>query len=107
MGTKDNDRRGGLAALGDVMRQYLDASGLGQRLRDWPVYDAWRVAVGEELARRARPVDYRRGGELVVEVESAAHLQELRNFTGERYRALANQRLGQERIRRVTFKLKR
>ena len=33
-------------------------------------------------------------------------LQELKNFTGDRYRRKANQILGDERIRRVVVKLK-
>lgn len=88
------------------MRDYLRASGLADKLRDWPVYDAWAQALGPDLVFRARPVDFRRG-QLIVEVDSAAHMAELRGFTGERYRALANQRLGAERIRRVSFQLKR
>ena len=45
--------------------------------------------------------------DLLVEVESSAHLQELKQFTGEDFRRRANERLGRERIRRVVFKLKR
>ena len=46
-------------------------------------------------------------GELLVEVESAAHFQELSSFTGEQYRVLANRRLGGEEIQKIVFKLKR
>lgn len=92
--------------MGQTLREFMRESGLGAKLRDWPVYEAWKVAVGEELLRRARPVDFRRG-ELIVEVESAAHLHELANFTGERFRQLANQHLETERIRVVSFVLKR
>jgi hypothetical protein len=75
-------------------------------MREWPVYRAWSDALGPELARRARPVRLRRG-ELCVEVEGAAQLHELSNFTGERYRRLANDALGREEIRRVVYKLRR
>lgn len=92
--------------MGDALRDYLQASGLGAQMRDWPVFQAWSEALGSDLAWRARPVLFR-NDELVVEVESAVHLAELRGFTGERYRRLANQRLGAERIRRVSFKLKK
>lgn len=97
--------RGGIGSLGQAVQQFLNESGLGAKMRDWPVYEAWSKALGEDLARRARPVDFKHG-QLFVEVESAAHLSELRGFTGERYRALANRHLGAERIRRVSFKLK-
>lgn len=99
-------RRGGVSSFGDAMRQYLAESGLATKLRNWPVIDAWSTAVGEPLARRARAVRFQHG-ELLVEVESATHLQELKSFTGERYRRLANERLGRESIQRVVFKLKR
>jgi hypothetical protein len=89
-----------------AVKEFLSASGLGDKMRDWPVYDAWRKALGEELSRRARAVDFRRG-ELFVEVESAAHHHELANFTGERYRQLMNQHLGRPAVRKVSFKLKR
>jgi hypothetical protein len=98
--------RGGISSMGQAVKSFLAESGLGSKLRDLPVYEAWQEALGEELSRRARPVDFRRS-ELIVEVESAAHMHELANFTGERYRQLANRNLGSERISKVTFKLKR
>ena len=58
------------------------------------------------LRRRARAVRFKRG-ELTVEVESAAHLQELSSFTGESIKREANRILGDDRIRNVVFKLKR
>lgn len=102
----DGERRGGLHSAGDAVREFLRDSGLDARLRDWPVYEAWREVLGQDLSRRARAVDFRRG-ELVVEVESAAHLHELQSFTGEGYRRRTNQHLGREAVRKVTFRLKR
>ena len=100
------DYRGGVHSAGDAVKEFLRASGLGDKLRDYPIYEAWRSVLGTDLARRARAVDFRRG-ELIVEVESAAHHHELANFTGERYRQLTNQHLRREAVRKVTFKLKR
>jgi len=61
--------------------------------------------VGEALARRATPVAFR-DGELILELESAVHLQELKNFTGEGYRQDVNAKLGREVVRRLVFKLR-
>ena len=69
------------------------------------VFKAWSDAVGPAMAKRAVPVRFR-GGELTVEVESAVHLQELKNFTAEEHRREANAKLGRETIRRLAFKLK-
>jgi len=104
--SRKEEGRGGVHSAQDAVRDFLRDSGLGEKLRDWPVYEAWRTAIGADLSRRARAVDFRRG-ELIVEVESAAHHAELSNFTGERYRQLTNQHLGRETVRKVTFKLKR
>lgn len=89
-----------------ALQRFLRESGLDRRLKHWPVFEAWTAAVGPSLARRAIPVRFG-DGELVVEVESAAHLQELKNFTGDHYRALANQRLGRAEIAQVVFRMKR
>ena len=70
------------------------------------VFQAWDAALGYTLARRARPVGFR-SGTLTVEVESAAHMHEFQNFTGEQFKTLANARLGAPEIRKVVFRLKR
>jgi len=93
-------------SMQDAMGRFLRASGLGARMRGWPVFQAWIDVAGTELARHARPVRFERG-ELVVEVGSAAHYQELASFTGEGYRLRANERLGKPEIRRIVFRLKR
>ena len=90
----------------DALDGFLRASGLSSRMRSWPVFQAWIEALGSDLARRAKPVRFERG-ELVVEVDSATHFQELASFTGEGYRERANARLPKPEIRRVVFRLKR
>ena len=90
-----------------AVEAFMRAGGLGRKSADWRAMDAWRKALGGNLVRRARPVRFHKG-ELTVEVDSAAHLQELASFTGEGFRAAANRSLGEaETIRRVTYKLKR
>ena len=103
---EERDPRRGPVALGDALRGFLRTSGLGGRLRNARVYQAWSDALGEQAARHARPVKFH-FGDLTVEVESSVHLHELQNFTGEQYRQDANRRLGEERIRKVCFRLKR
>ncbi|MBK8180164.1 MAG: DUF721 domain-containing protein [Planctomycetes bacterium] len=92
--------------LQDALAAYLRDSGLESKFAQARVLRAWHEVVGEVLAKRARAVRFQ-GGELLVEVLSAPHLHELTNFTGERYRALANQKLGAPRITRVVFQLQR
>ena len=92
--------------MGEAVRSFMQASGLGAQLKDMRVYNAWREALGADLARRARAVAFR-AGELIVEVESSPQLSQLKGFTGESYRQEANRVLGSERIRRINYKLKR
>lgn len=92
--------------MNDAVKGFLQASGLAAHMRHWPVFEAWSDALGKDLARHARPVRFS-AGELCVEVESAAHLHELQNFTGEDFRARANALLTKPQIRRVVFRLKR
>jgi len=94
------------ASLHDALAAYLHTTGLDSKLAQARVFGAWREAVGETLAKRAQAVRFQ-GGELLVEVQSAPHLHELTNFTGERYRVLANKKLGAARIARVVFQLQR
>jgi hypothetical protein len=91
-----------MTPIQDALQAYLRSKGLlgGSQER---VFSAWRQAAGEALARRAVPVRYARG-ELVVEVDSAAHLHELKNFTGESYRERLNDLLGgPQAVRRIVF----
>jgi hypothetical protein len=99
-------RHGGVSSLEDGIKAWLRASGLGARSRQGPVYAAWIDAAGKDLARHAKPVRFERG-ELCVEVDSAVHLHELKNFTGEDIRLRANAKLERPEIARIAFRLKR
>jgi predicted nucleic acid-binding Zn ribbon protein len=88
------------------MEGYLRESGLASKLALRRIYAAWDGACGPRLAAHARPVRFR-DGQLLVEVQSSAHLHELENFTGEGLRRAANQRLGRAEILKVDFQLKR
>ena len=96
------EQRGGVAPLGDALSAFLRSARLDRRLAESQVLAAWNASLGDALAQRARALRFV-DGELVVEVASAAHLQELSNFTGEGFRRTANKLLGAERIQRVTF----
>ena len=95
----------GPSPLRDALRSVLRDSGLTAGGKNERVFEAWRQAAGPGLHGRAVPVRFRRG-ELTVEVDSSAHLHELRSFTGDTIRQHANGALGGEVLRKVTFKLK-
>ena len=94
----------GPVPIGQAIRSLLKETGLSAAPGHQRVFRAWDAALGSG-ARIARPVRFR-GGVLTVEVESSAHLQELRSFTGDDYRRQANDRLGSSMIESVKFRLK-
>ena len=98
-------KREGPTPIDQILRSVLRESGLSGTTHHERIFRAWTEALDPAQRERTVPVRFRRG-ELVVEVGSAALLQELGNFTGESVRQKANQRLGSERIRKVVFKLR-
>lgn len=89
--------------LGNAMKDFLRASGLGRGMRHGEVFSAWGNALGPRVSAKATPVRFQ-SGVLTVEVESTALLSELSSFSGEEARSKANELLGEERIRRVVFR---
>ena len=95
--------RSGPDALGDLLAGITRQAGLNRSKPIHPVFRAWDEAAGPALAAHARPVRFR-AGELAVDVATASHHHELVAFTGEALRRRVNELLGEELVRRVTFK---
>lgn len=69
----------GPEALESVLGRVLGDLRIEERSREGALASAWERAAGPDLASRARPVSFR-AGVLVVEVEGAGLLQEVRGF---------------------------
>jgi hypothetical protein len=91
--------------LRDAINAFWRDSGLSNSGVNQRVFRAWTEVIEPDRRRQAVPVRFR-DGELLVEIESAVHLQELKNFKGDGLRLRANERLGKDVIQRVVFKLK-
>lgn len=72
-------RKVGPELLGDILRAFIDTKGLGSQLKHLEVYGAWEEIVGPGILPHTRIVGLAHH-KLYVEVDSAAHLQELRTF---------------------------
>jgi hypothetical protein len=104
---RDKDpKRGQMISMGDALDRFLHSNDLRRANPNDKIFTTWNQALGPALAKRAVPVRFERG-ELTVLVESAAHYQELKNFTGSQLRRQTNELLGAKRIERISFKLKR
>jgi len=95
------ERPRGPVPLGDAISSFLREAGLGARSKDHEVFRAWAEAYGKD---DARPVAFRNRA-LHLEVFSTSLCQDLKSFSGDRFRRKANQILGEERIRRIVVKL--
>lgn len=99
----DEPRGGASPSFGDLLAGVTRQAGLSRSKPVHPVFRAWDEVAGDALAKVARPVRFR-GGELAIDVSTASHHHELVAFTGESLRRLLNQQLGDDRVRRITFK---
>lgn len=73
-----------------------------QRLREAAIWQVWHAAVGEQIARRARPVAIR-DGLLTVTVSNAPWMQQL-TFLKKKIIDAINERLGEELVRDILLK---
>ncbi len=67
-------------ALGDVVREFLEVSGLSRRAELAHVEAAWRKVAGPEVASRTRLVPGKNRYVVTIEVGSPALLAELSGF---------------------------
>ena len=71
--------KAGPQRIGEILGGFLDAGGLASKLKHLEVYTAWEEIVGPGIlphTRIAGLAQYK----LYVDVDSAAHLHELRTF---------------------------
>lgn len=87
--------------LGDALRQYLDESGLGERVEEAKLVPEWAERVGPAIAGVTTPMRASHGA-LIVGVRSSAWLMELKLMEREIVRRL-NEGRARGRIRRIQF----
>lgn len=91
-------------SLGEAIAEWGWKRGIERRADRSAIFRAFERVVGAGAASRARAVAWRRGV-LLVEVSSAAHLHELKNFTHDACLARLNGVLGSPRVRRIEFRI--
>lgn len=106
----------GPTRLGAALRQYLDRSGLAERIDEARVVPEWEERVGEAIAGVTTPLRVS-NGVLIVAVRSSAWLMELKMMEGEILRRLNRDSPGgaapaadgreKPRIRQIRFVMSR
>ena len=96
-------KRSGPQKLGDILRDYFEASGLGQQVRHLELHRAWEEAVGPEIAAQTRIVGFVRH-KLYVEVTSAPRRHELSAFYKRQILAALRKEVPDVRILDIVFR---
>ena len=89
--------------LGEVLRDFFQSTGLADKLKHLEVYSVWEEIVGPAIARRTRIAGLARH-KLYIDVDSAAHLHELRTFGKSRILADFRERLPTVLIQDIVFR---
>jgi predicted nucleic acid-binding Zn ribbon protein len=88
-------------ALGELLRAYLERSGIGARVEEAHAVADWTDRVGPAIAAVTTPLRVSHGT-LIVAVRSSAWLMELR-LMERQILAQVNAQRGRGRIRRIQF----
>jgi len=102
--TESRGGRGGITPLSDAIEAFLKQAGVRATPKHTRIFEAWTAQLSENEKQRATPLKFFHGT-LTVEVSSSVYLHELKITKNETYRRQANERLGEEQIRKVRFKL--
>jgi predicted nucleic acid-binding Zn ribbon protein len=92
-----------MGRLSATIAKVLKASGLESHLSEYHVFGQWEKAVGEVIARHARPVSMR-GKKLTLVVDSPAWMQQLSLLKPEIAEKL-NRNLGKELVKDIKLTL--
>lgn len=87
------------AAVADLLAEIFQGKPAGKRLKEGKIWLVWEIAVGEQIAARARPAGFREGV-LTVTVDSAPWMQQL-SYLKKKIIAKLNQRLGEELVKDI------
>ncbi len=93
----------GEASLADLLKRWMKEARVADRLDPDSLFQRWKEVVGEEIASQTRILSAERG-ELLVEVGSAALLNELSTYRRHEILASLAEREEFRGIRKLRFK---
>jgi predicted nucleic acid-binding Zn ribbon protein len=92
--------------IAGAVREYLESSGLKQRVEQASVIEDWPKVVGPQIAKVTEPISIAPDGTLMVAVKTNSWMQELSLMEPELIRVL-NIHGSARRVRKIRFRLKR
>jgi len=90
------------AAIGDILPEVMNRSGLAVLLEAGRVLAAWEKTVGPAVAGHTRPLSFHQGV-LTVAVDSSAWLFQIERFQKEAIRKKLNRDLGGGPVAKIVF----
>jgi predicted nucleic acid-binding Zn ribbon protein len=96
-------RQAGPQKIGDVLRDFMQVSGLGSSLKHLEVYCAWEEIVGPGIMPHTRVAGFTRH-KLYIDVDSAVHMHELRTFYKDKILQDLKQRLPNILVQDIVFR---
>ena len=90
-----------IKSLGDALDELVESLGIKKKLREQDVYSLWDEAVGERIAKVAKPLRMVRGT-LIVSVKTGAWRNEL-SMRKQEIVGRLNQILAEEIVRDIKF----
>jgi predicted nucleic acid-binding Zn ribbon protein len=92
--------------IGDVVKEVLSRSGLGDRVAQAAVIPEWPAIVGPQIARISEPLSVTKQGTLFVAVTTNAWMTELSLLEPDLLKRL-NERAGRLQIRKIRWQIRR
>jgi len=89
--------------IGGVLKNYLRASGLEHKLKNAEIYGVWDEVIGAELRTHTRVSGFKQY-KVYVDVDSAAHRQELATYHKQQLLEDLRARLPNIRIEDIVFR---
>jgi predicted nucleic acid-binding Zn ribbon protein len=89
--------------IGEILRDFLVAKGLSGPLKHLEIYSVWEEVVGPAVLRHTRIAGFAHH-KLYVDVDSAAHMHELRTFYKQQILTDLRQRIPAILIEDIVFR---
>lgn len=93
-------------ALGDVLKDVLKSTSVGDRIAQAQVIPEWRALVGEQIADVTEPLSVTQRGTLFVAVKTNAWMNELSLLEPQLLKRI-NEKTGRLAIRRIRWQIRR
>ncbi len=95
-------RRSKTQNIGEVIKTYLQQSGLDRRLKEVEIINSWEDLVGTMISRRTKKIELK-NGKMIIYLQSSVVKNELMMLR-ETLKNTLNEKVGEEIIREIILR---